>query len=135
MADRSGDSIRRWQVTAPSSGTWRVARWRLRKPGSREANRQLAETLLQLCRTRGAILRLARIVAVEQQARAGRLSIRGDALERPLAETGPGAQERQYVAGTGLDARVAQVREQLRGVRELVGQDAANPEAAAAGEH
>jgi hypothetical protein len=98
-------------------------------------NRGLAEARLQLCRSRGTILSLAGVVAVEMQARPGWLAVGGDPLEPPLAEVGRGADQRQNVPRTRLHAPVAQLREQLRGVRDPVRYDAANSEAAACGEY
>ena len=100
-----------------------------------KGNRRLAEARLQFCRSGRTILSLARVVAVEKQARPGWLAVGGDPLEPPLADVRRGAEQRQNIPRTRLHAAVAQVREQLSGLRYLVRYDAANLQAAACGEY
>jgi hypothetical protein len=100
-----------------------------------KANRRLAEARFQLCRSRGTILGLAGVVAVAKEARPGWLAVAGHTLELPLAAIGRGPEQRQDVPRMRLDAPVAQVGEQLRGVRDFVRYNAANSEAAASGEY
>jgi hypothetical protein len=78
---------------------------------------------------------VAAVVTAKKEARPGRLAVAGDPLELPLAEVGPASEQRENVSRPGLHTPVTQVREQLRGLRDIVWYNAANSQATTRGQY